>query len=50
MTWDVTDHGFQMGLSPKVPDVLSVHVGDAMASLLKPHDLDVANDWHATDS
>lgn len=26
MTWDVTDTGFRMGLSPKVPQVLSHHV------------------------
>ncbi len=43
MSWDVTDHGFRMGLSPKVPDVLSVHVGDAMVDLLKPHRLEVAD-------
>jgi predicted naringenin-chalcone synthase len=42
MTWDVTDHGFRMGLSPKVPDVLGEHVSDAMAALLHPHTLDVA--------
>jgi predicted naringenin-chalcone synthase len=46
MTWDVTDHGFRMGLSPKVPDVLSVHVGDAMVDLLKPHRLEVADIAH----
>ena len=43
MTWEVTDHGFRMGLSPKVPNVLSVHVGDAMQALIKPHGLDVAD-------
>jgi predicted naringenin-chalcone synthase len=43
MTWAVTDHGFRMGLSPKVPDVLSVHVGDAVADLLKPHQLEVSD-------
>jgi predicted naringenin-chalcone synthase len=43
MSWDVTDHGFRMGLSPKVPDVLSVHVADAMVDLLKPHRLEVAD-------
>jgi predicted naringenin-chalcone synthase len=43
MTWDVTDHGFRMGLSPKVPDVLSVHVAGAMDALLKPHQLDVGD-------
>ena len=39
MTWDVTDHGFRMGLSPKVPDVLSLHAVDAVDALLKPHDV-----------
>lgn len=43
MSWDVTDHGFRMGLSPRVPDVLSVHVGDAMADLLKPHELEIGD-------
>jgi predicted naringenin-chalcone synthase len=40
MTWEVTDHGFRMGLSPKVPEVLSVHVGDAVQSLIKPYGLE----------
>jgi predicted naringenin-chalcone synthase len=34
MTWDVTDLGFRMGLSPRVPDVLSRHVGDVVTDLL----------------
>ena len=34
MTWDVTDHGFRMGLSPKVPDVLADHVVDVVDELL----------------
>jgi len=34
MTWDVTDLGFRMGLSPRVPDVLSLHVGDVVDELL----------------
>ena len=34
MTWDVTDLGFRMGLSPKVPDVLSRHLGDVVDELL----------------
>jgi predicted naringenin-chalcone synthase len=41
MTWDVTDHGFRMGLSPKVPDVLADHVVDATRTLLGPHALGV---------
>ncbi|MPQ98784.1 type III polyketide synthase [Modestobacter sp. I12A-02628] len=35
MTWDVTDLGFRMGLSPRVPDVLSRHVGDVVDELLQ---------------
>ncbi|MCW2581733.1 MAG: Naringenin-chalcone synthase [Klenkia sp.] len=34
MTWDVTDLGFKMGLSPRVPDVLARHVGAVVAELL----------------
>lgn len=33
MTWDVTDLGFRMGLSPRVPRVLAEHVVDAVAEL-----------------
>ena len=35
MTWDVTDLGFKMGLSPRVPDVLASHVGDVVTDLLR---------------
>lgn len=42
MTWDVTDLGFRMGLSPRVPDVLAVHVGGMIRErLLAPHGLAV---------
>jgi alkylresorcinol/alkylpyrone synthase len=34
MTWDVTDLGFRMGLSPRVPDVLARHVGGVVDELL----------------
>ena len=34
MTWDVTDHGFRMGLSPKVPAALRGHVAPLVDSLL----------------
>lgn len=34
MTWDVTDSGFRMGLSPKVPAALRPHVAPAVDSLL----------------
>ncbi|MGI8752963.1 MAG: type III polyketide synthase [Acidimicrobiales bacterium] len=34
MTWDVTDLGFRMGLSRRVPDVLAVHVASLVEDLL----------------
>ena len=34
MTWDVTDLGFRMGLSARVPDVLGRHVGGVVDELL----------------
>lgn len=37
MTWDVTDAGFRMGLSPKVPQVLSTHVRGLVDDLLARH-------------
>ncbi|SBT48845.1 type III polyketide synthase [Micromonospora auratinigra] len=37
MTWEVTDAGFRMGLSPKVPQVLSRHVRDLVDDLLARH-------------
>jgi alkylresorcinol/alkylpyrone synthase len=39
MTWDVTDLGFRMGLSPKVPDALSKHVAPTIDALLAGHGL-----------
>lgn len=40
MTWDVTDLGFRMGLSPRVPAVLARHVGSVVRDrLLAPHGL-----------
>ena len=39
MTWDVTDLGFRMGLSPEVPDVLRRHARPLVERLLKPHGL-----------
>jgi predicted naringenin-chalcone synthase len=37
MTWDVTDLGFKMGLSARVPDVLARHVRDVVDGLLSRH-------------
>jgi alkylresorcinol/alkylpyrone synthase len=42
MTWDVTDLGFRMGLSPRVPDVLAAHVAGFVADLLGQARLDVS--------
>ncbi len=42
MTWHVTDLGFRMGLSPRVPDVLARHVGPLVTDLLDRHGLRVA--------
>lgn len=39
MTWDVTDLGFRMGLSPKVARVLGEHVEPVVEDLLRPHGL-----------
>ncbi|WP_043513097.1 MULTISPECIES: type III polyketide synthase [unclassified Actinoplanes] len=43
MTWEVTDLGFRMGLSPEVPAVLSVHVRAMVAELLGRHGLEIAD-------
>lgn len=43
MTWDVTDLGFRMGLSPRVPDVLAHHVGPMITELLGRHGLTTAD-------
>jgi predicted naringenin-chalcone synthase len=43
MTWEVTDAGFRMGLSPRVPAVLARHVGPVVATLLGRHGLDLAD-------
>ncbi|RKR88963.1 putative naringenin-chalcone synthase [Micromonospora pisi] len=47
MTWDVTDTGFRMGLSPRVPQVLAAHVRDLVAELLERHGLriDEVDGW-----
>jgi alkylresorcinol/alkylpyrone synthase len=39
MTWDVTDLGFRMGLSPRVPDVLARHARPVVTDLLNQHGL-----------
>jgi alkylresorcinol/alkylpyrone synthase len=42
MTWDVTDLGFRMGLSPRVPDVLAEQVRDVVEGMLRRHGVDLA--------
>ena len=39
MTWEVTDLGFRMGLSARVPDVLDAHVTPLVDGLLARHGL-----------
>ena len=39
MSWEVTDLGFRMGLSHRVPRMLEQHVGPAMTQLLGPRGL-----------
>ncbi len=46
MTWEVTDLGFRMGISPQVPDVLAAHVADVVEALLDRHGLTVADVTH----
>jgi predicted naringenin-chalcone synthase len=41
MSWEVTDLGFRMGLSHRVPKMLERHVEPAMEQLLRPHGLGV---------
>jgi len=43
MTWDVTDLGFKMGLSPAVPDVLAQHARPVVDDLLGRHGLAVGD-------
>jgi predicted naringenin-chalcone synthase len=43
MTWDVTDLGFKMGLSPAVPDVLARHARPVVEQLLGRHGLAVGD-------
>ncbi len=41
MTWDVTDLGFRMGLSPEVPRVLARHVRGLVRTLLERNGLTI---------
>lgn len=46
MTWHITDFGFHMQLSQRVPDVLAKHVEPAIEKLLSPRDLNVSDIAH----
>lgn len=41
MTWEVTDLGFRMGLSPQVPEVLARYVAPLVTDLLRRHGLEL---------
>jgi predicted naringenin-chalcone synthase len=42
MTWDITDHGFRMGLAREIPEVLERHAGPLVGTLLDRHGLSPA--------
>src|SRR6185503_5829357 len=41
MCWNVRDHGFEMSLSPRVPDLISAELRPWLASWLKQLDLKI---------
>jgi predicted naringenin-chalcone synthase len=41
MTWQVTDLGFRMGLSPRIPDVVARHVRQLVDDLLEGQNLSI---------
>ena len=42
MTWRISDHGFQMTLSPRVPDLIGQHLRPWLEGWLADHHLDLA--------
>ncbi len=46
MSWTITDQGFVMGLSPRVPVMLRRNARTAVAALLAPHGLNVRDIDH----
>ena len=46
MSWTITDHGFMMGLSPRVPVTLRRNVSSVVARLLDPHELRIPDVTH----
>jgi len=47
MTWHIGDHGFEMTLSPRVPDVICKHLPGWLSDWLAQHELDISriNSW-----
>ena len=43
MSWSIGDHGFEMTLGARVPDILQAEVGAWVASALAPHGLSVGD-------
>ncbi|BEL11017.1 type III polyketide synthase [Actinoplanes sichuanensis] len=43
MTWEITDQGFRMGLSPQVPSVLAAHVRGLVEQVLTRHGLRIGD-------
>lgn len=42
MTWDIGDHGFEMTLSSRVPNLIEAHLRPWLEAWLNQHDLDIA--------
>jgi predicted naringenin-chalcone synthase len=42
MSWRIGDHGFEMTLSPRVPDLIGRHLRPWLEGWLAGHDLDLA--------
>lgn len=47
MTWRIEDHGFAMGLSEQIPNIIETHIKDWLASWLARHEVGVddINTW-----
>jgi alkylresorcinol/alkylpyrone synthase len=43
MTWLIADNGFEMRLSPRVPDLIAAHLGPAVAAMLAEAGLAIAD-------
>ena len=43
MTWSIGDHGFEMGLSPRVPGAIAAHLGPWLSRWLEGQGLSIAS-------